>query len=208
MEAKATSSLICSKCEKNLESIKIVKGPQENHNLAKGMVKCDHCDKNFNEKWKLNAHLKTCKVNKCHVCDKTFKYTDLLKKHKLIAHKNFKIYCHFFNNEKSCPNKECVFLHEDSTMCKYDSVCERQYCMYKHGLEKESDENEFDRTVNENGIIEESNVDKNQEESDEEITLKNTIDQNEECGNIIIVDVEILNDQVVSMMRLFVKMMQ
>ena len=157
LEAKTTSSIKCSECEKKLESFKIVKKPQENHRPAKDMVKCDHCEKDFNEIWKLNAHLKRCKVNKCDVCDKTFKYTDLLKKHILIAHENFKIYCHFFNNEKSCPNKECVFLHEDSPICKYDSVCERQYCMYKHGKKKES------------------------------------IEKNEECDDIVVVEVEIMN---------------
>ena len=56
--------------------------------------------------------------------------------------------------------------------------------MYKHGIEKGSVENEFDRTVNEN---DESNIEKNKEESEEEM------DQNEECDNRIIVDVEIVN---------------
>ena len=183
LEAKTTSSSKCSIYEKSLESFEIVKEPQENHDLTKEIFKCDHCERDFNEKWKLNAHLKVCKVKKCDVCDKTFKYTDLLKKHKLIAHENFKLYCHFFNNEKSCPNKECVFLHEESTMCKYDSVCERLYCMFKHRKEKKSLENEFDQTVDET-------VD---EDPEENVTMKNTNDKNEECDEIVIVDVEIVN---------------
>ena len=70
------------------------------------MNECDHCEKEFNQEWKLNAHLQTCRMNKCDVCDKTFKYEDLKKKHMLISHENFKLYCHFFNNEKTCPYDE------------------------------------------------------------------------------------------------------
>ena len=48
-----------------------------------------------------------------------------MKKHVLIAHENVKLYCHFYNNEKTFPfDKECVFLHEDSKFCKYDSICQ------------------------------------------------------------------------------------
>ena len=46
---------------------------------------------------------------------------------------NKKLYCHFYNNKKTCPyNDECVFLHEHSRLCKYGSYCEREYCMFKH----------------------------------------------------------------------------
>ena len=191
LESKTTSSFKCSRCEKSLESFQIVNKPQEDHDFTKEIFECDHCEKEFNENWKLNAHLKVCKVKRCDVCDKTFKYTDLLKKHKLIAHENFKIYCHFFNNGKSCPNRECVFLHEESTMCKYDSVCERLYCMFKHGKEKKS-------LVDETGVLEENNVDKKHEDSEEEMTGESTNDKQEECDEIVIVDVEIVNDLKIS----------
>ena len=79
LEAKSTVSFKCSKCENNLESFKVWKTPQENHSRVKDLFKCDHCEKDFNKEWKLNAHLKSCKVNKCDVCGQTFKYTDLLK---------------------------------------------------------------------------------------------------------------------------------
>ena len=81
LEAKTISNFKCNKCDKIMEK---VTNPQEEHNSTLKIFKCDHCEKEFNEKWKLNAHLKACKVKKCDVCDKTFKYTDLLKKHKLI----------------------------------------------------------------------------------------------------------------------------
>ena len=45
-------------------------------------------------------------------------------------------------------------------MCKYDSVCERLYCMHKHGKQKKSVEIEFDQKDDENEIIEDSNFDK------------------------------------------------
>ena len=62
-------------------------------------------------------------------------------------------------------------------MCKYDYVCERLYCMFKHGKQKKA---MFDQTVDETGVFEEKNVHKKHENS-------------EECGEIVIVEVEIVN---------------
>lgn len=73
-------------------------------------------------------------------------------------------------------------------MCKYGSICERQYCKYKHRKEEESIESEFDQTV-----VEESNLEEKQEESVEDITVKYTNDRHEECESIVIVDVETVN---------------
>ena len=55
--------------------------------------------------------------------------------------------------------------------------------MFKHRKEKKSLENEFDQTVDET-------VD---EDPEEDVTMKNTNDKNEECDEIVIVDVEIVN---------------
>ena len=34
---------------------------------------------------------------------------------------------------KTChSDDECVFLHEDSKICKYGKTCEINYCMFKH----------------------------------------------------------------------------
>ena len=57
------------KCDRNVESLEEVKTTQEDQSNAQQMFKCDQCDRYFNEKWKLNAHLKTCKINKCDVCE-------------------------------------------------------------------------------------------------------------------------------------------
>ena len=44
--------------------------------------------------------------------------------------------------EKVCPFEgRCVFLHEDSKPCKYDKLCERDLCMFKHGKREEQPEN-------------------------------------------------------------------
>ena len=78
-------------------------------------------------------------MNKCEQCNKT-KYQDILSKHIKIAHEKVNIYCHYFNNMKTCPfNEECIFLHEDSSKCKYGKACERMYCMFKHCDEEKED---------------------------------------------------------------------
>ena len=71
----------------------------------------------------------------CDICQKTFKYEDAKSKHNKIVHENVKLYCHYFNNQKDCPFKEeCVFIHEVSTECKYGDICEREFCMFRHGI--------------------------------------------------------------------------
>ena len=83
------------------------------------------------------------KKYKCEACDKTFKYLEIKKKHVLIQHENTKLYCHFYNNQKTCPYEdECIFLHEDAKFCKYDQLCERNFCMYKHKSNAESKKDE------------------------------------------------------------------
>ena len=53
--------------------------------------------------------------------------------------KKIKLYCHYFNNKKTCPyEEECVFLHEDAKNCKYGMECERLLCMFKHEFNPES----------------------------------------------------------------------
>ena len=97
----------------------------------------------FDKEWKMKAHLKTHKLHKCDNCKKTFKNEDILEKHLKIAHEGLKIYCHYFNNEKECPfNEKCIFLHENSSQCKYGKLCERTNCMYKHIAEDNYEENE------------------------------------------------------------------
>ena len=199
LEAKTVSNVKCNKCDKNLEDLEKMKNPQEENYSARQIFKCDQCGNEFNEKWKLNAHLKTCRTNKCDVCEKTFRYEDLRKKHILIAHENLKIYCHFFNNEKTCPySEDCVFLHEDSPSCKYSTACERNYCMFKHGSKNEPVDNEIV------GIHDKAG-DKKNEESEKDVTLENESENLEKYDSIVIVDVEIVNaDSDLSIDRTFV----
>ena len=103
--------------------------------------------------------------NGCSVCEKTFKYQEIKSKHMRIAHENLKLFCHFFNNNKTCPySKDCIFLHQDSPICKYGKKSERMLCMFKHeedevenndtltviDIENVDEENEIDNASNEN----------------------------------------------------------
>ena len=133
LSEKATSNFECNKCDKSSVGKAKVTKPLGDHVNLNLHFKCDLCEHIFSEKWKMEAHMKTCKTSRCELCYKTFKYEDLKKKHTLITHEGFKMYCHFFNNGKTCPyDQDCVFLHEHSTICKYGPVCERLYCMFKH----------------------------------------------------------------------------
>ena len=47
------------------------------------------------------------------------------------------IYCHFYNNYKSCDFermtcKKCQFKHQKSPTCRYGIICNRHKCMYRH----------------------------------------------------------------------------
>ena len=127
----------------------------------------------FKEEWMLSAHMKTHEQYRCEQCDKTFKHLDIKKKHVLIQHENAKLYCHFYNNQKTCPYEdECIFLHEDAKFCKYDQMCERNFCMFKHKSNDESkndeDNDEFenkndDDTVHGDEVDQEGDNDKLEE---------------------------------------------
>ena len=112
----------------------------------------------------------------------------------LITHENFRIYCHFYNNEKTCPyDQECVFLHEESQICKYGTMCERNYCMFKHEKEEESDVSVSNEISNEN----ENEMDeKNNEETVN--NMDEDAENNEEYDHIEIVNVEEVNVAVVN----------
>ena len=76
-----------------------------------------------------------------------------------------KLYCHFHNNNKVCPyDKECVYLHEESGLCKYMEICEGEYCMYKHesaDVDEESEQEEGSVNSDDN-TNDEENVDDNE----------------------------------------------
>ena len=82
-----------------------------NHTSKKELYKCIQCEKEFNEEWKFSAHMKIHKKYECEKCGKTFKYLDIKIKHVQVQHEKAKFYCHFYNNNKTCPyNDECVFF--------------------------------------------------------------------------------------------------
>ena len=176
------TELKCNKCVRTSENSTNVKKHPDQHIPL--MYNCDKCRKEFDEEWKLNSHLKVCKVNKCDQCDKSFKYIEIKKKHVQISHENFKIYCHFFNNEKTCPyDAECVFLHEDSPKCKYGDSCERMYCMFKHEKKIECQQSDPGETV----IINEDHSEKTEDFSSIqvlEVEIVNVDDHSVNDGNI------------------------
>ena len=105
--------------------------------------------------------MKTHKKFNCEQCEKSFRYLDIKKKHVLIQHENVKLYCHYYNNQKTCPfDDESIFLHEDARYCKYDLICERNYCMFKHRKHVEPDV--------ENDEIDNEKIDLMDEEIEEE----------------------------------------
>ena len=157
------------------------------------IFKCLECNKEFNEEWKMSAHLKLHQKYKCDQCEKTFKYLDVKTKHVQVKHQNAKLYCHYFNNRKTCPYEdECVFLHEHSKLCKYGDECERTYCMFQHEENDVIDEENVNKEENmnvEENVNEKENV--NEEENvfeEENVNEKNfskiiNIDENDEAGD-------------------------
>ena len=94
--------------------------------------------------WKLSAHKKKHEVYACSLCDKKFKYKEIQLTHVEAAHKEKKIYCHFYNNNLECQfgEEKCAFVHEESEVCRYGEECERDMCMFKH----------FETSVNEDDV--------------------------------------------------------
>ena len=95
----------------------------------------------------------------CGDCDKVFDFEVVLEKHIEAVHEHCKLFCHYYNNDKVCPfNEQCIYLHEDSGMCKFGKGCERVLCMFGHedndavniADEDESDSDEEDEEEYEN----------------------------------------------------------
>ena len=85
-----------------------------------------------------------------------------------MSHENVKLYCHFFNNERTCPFANlCICLHEDAEICRYDRMCECTLFMYKHS--KKVDEPKNDESALIIDAVETISVSVVDEEDDEEI---------------------------------------
>ena len=96
----------CSVCDKVFESMVDFKTHKETHGKSNEVFQCDECGKVANEEWKMSAHRKLHENFVCTLCGRTFKYLDMKNKHTKIANENLQIFCHFFNNKKSCPFSE------------------------------------------------------------------------------------------------------
>ena len=128
----------CQKCSKNFQSSEDFKKHMIEHRQKGDTFSCDLCGSEFTEEWKMLAHKKNHTKFNCEKCDKKFKYQVIKEKHMSISHGNKILYCHYFNNRKKCPFEEnCIFIHDDSDMCRYGSNCERNLCMYKHSYEED-----------------------------------------------------------------------
>ena len=101
-------------------------------------VKCDMCDENFDQIWKLEVHLKkhpTEKYFECDICDKQFALQWRLNKHKRGHTDGTGKFCHYFNNNKNCIFEEtsgCMFRHETSPICKDLKKCKFTKCQFTH----------------------------------------------------------------------------
>ena len=132
-----------------------------------GQLDCNECDKTFQQKWKLDAHVK---IHKKFACEKTFNTKDIKDKHSKIAHEGLKFYCCFYNNDEECPYQdECIFLHKDSPACRYGYSCERENCMFKHqNVDEIVVEETEDNELGENEVEDIEEEDNDEEDNDEE----------------------------------------
>ena len=78
---KRNKILRCEKCDQNFESLTDLKDHKDEHRVNSDTFKCDQCDKEFDEEWKLCAHLKNHKKYSCDQCSKTFSYINAKNKH-------------------------------------------------------------------------------------------------------------------------------
>ena len=169
----------CKICEEGFASKReFMKHKKCHMSVLPGKSKCDDCDKTVNEQWKLNAHVKIHKKFPCEKCEKVFEVKDIKEKHVKIAHEGWKIFCTFYNNDEDCPHEDkCIFLHEDSPICRFGKGCERNNCMFKHT--KDSSENEYDnKDEGKDDIEDENKNDSDENEDDEDDSGDDEVDDN------------------------------
>ena len=70
----------------------------------------------------------------CDLCGKTFVMKWRFKKHTEAHSNKSQKYCHYFNNDKSCPFDEigCKFRHQHSDECIFGPKCKNKLCHFKH----------------------------------------------------------------------------
>ena len=126
----------CKKCELTFGTKRDLKKHMKTDHAPS--IKCGSCDRIFAKKYELEVHMKddhsTSEHFKCDCCDKTFVLKWRLLMHKKNHETKWVKKCHYFNNNLVCPFEEmgCMFLHEDSVICKFGEQCSRNLCSYKH----------------------------------------------------------------------------
>ena len=152
----------CKVCDKSCESRRSLK--KNINEIHPQQIECYICAANFSINSDLEAHMKASHESteqyECDLCDKKFVLKWRLKKHKEGHANEHKKFCHYFNNEKSCPYEEigCKFLHQNSEMCYFRKKCRNNLCQFKHvdnGVE-EINQNELANKFNKLTDIEQS----------------------------------------------------
>ena len=129
-----TNCFECKKCDINFDNRSTMKKHMKDKHQKNS--KCYQCDQTFNLNIDLEVHLQTHekqKLFKCDQCEQNFYLKWRLRKHQ-EGHANSFKFCHYFNNELTCPFEEhgCMFLHKISPLCKFGATCANQLCQFRH----------------------------------------------------------------------------
>ena len=142
LEKQNKSSFKCRKCKQEFANLKKLRKHRDAEDeMCTEEFKCEECEKDFKSSNLLELHKRKHETFECEECDRVFSVEGLLEKHVYSVHGKMKIFCHYFNNEKSCKfGNECIFAHEESPDCKMGELCERIMCMFKHDRRDISDD--------------------------------------------------------------------
>ena len=147
----------CKICEESFSSQSFLKKHLvENH---PSRIKCKKCETTFERNSDLEVHITNnhegTDQHSCDICGKTFVLKWRLKKHTDGHNNKSQKYCHYYNNDKSCPYEEigCKFQHQISEKCVFGQKCKNKLCQFKHEVLIENHEKVID--VLENEVIEE-----------------------------------------------------
>ena len=186
--------LNCFKCPKSFKTRKLLRTHiKETHSK---LYNCEDCESTFDEKCKLERHLKShekIKDKKCNLCEKTFYLEWRLKKHKSIHENKSLKKCHYFNNDKLCPFEDigCMFLHVQSSRCFFSGICTRKLCPYSHipnRTDNDESSNKSDAVTEESeseNVTREVNLFNDVLNSYHEEEADKTVDMDELCDNIL-----------------------
>ena len=135
-EGRDLSQWKCKKWGKSFNTKKILKTHQKETHTQE--VNCGMCNKGFARNCDLEVHIedqhKAPKQFECDKCDMRFFLNWRLEKHKTLHTGEVTRKCHYFNNNKKCPFEDlgCMFIHRESEKCKFDEMCSKKLCSYKH----------------------------------------------------------------------------